>query len=594
MTPLRLPDIVKARMADVFISYARPDEAKAIAVADALRAAGYEVWRDDELPAHGAYADVIQERLSTAKAAVVLWSSNSMASQWVRAEADEARNRKTLVQATLDGSLPPIPFTQIHCAELSGWTGDLRAPGWRKLLASVTTLAGSPDRKETPRAARQKLSVCVLPFHNMSGEAEQEYFSDGIAEDITTDLSKVSAVAVTARNTAFTFKGSAVDVPEVARKLGVTHVLEGSVRKAGGRVRVTAQLIDGKTGDHLWAERYDRDLTDIFAIQDEISQAIVSALKLKLLPAEKEAIENRGTANADAYNVYLLGRHQWIAGPQGNPRREEAIVRLCEQALGIDQEYADAWALMALAQAELRFWHGRDEDALSAAERAIEINPQLAEAYCVKGRYLEEAGRSDEAEAQVHKALELDADSWEVNREAARMLFRHGHIAESVPYFRKAAELMDTDWNSPSMLISCFSGLGDSAELRSAAQLAIERVERATAHDATNGSALGAGAAALALLGQDERAREWSRRALMLDPDNLHMRYNIACALMSLGDTEEAIEALQSWFQKVGSTTRIRHALTDPYLDPVRDDPRFKAMMADAQERLGLNAHQKC
>ena len=129
----------------------------------------------------------------------------------------------------------------------------------------------------------------------MSGDSEQEYFSDGISEDITTDLSKISALGVVARNTAFTFKGRSVDVEEVARKLGVSHVLEGSVRKAGGRVRINAQLIDGATGEHVWAERYDRDLEDIFKIQDEISQAIIEALKVKLLPQEKKAIEKRGT-----------------------------------------------------------------------------------------------------------------------------------------------------------------------------------------------------------------------------------------------------------------------------------------------------------
>ena len=155
----------------------------------------------------------------------------------------------------------------------------------------------------------------------MSGDVEQEYFSDGISEDIITDLSKVSALSVVARNTAFTFKGKSVKVPEVARELGVSHVLEGSVRKAGGRVRITAQLIDGAAGDHVWAERYDRDLTDIFALQDEISEAIVKALKLKLLPEEKAAIEQRGTDNVDAYNLYLMARSYYVTGNQGDPRQ---------------------------------------------------------------------------------------------------------------------------------------------------------------------------------------------------------------------------------------------------------------------------------
>src|SRR6202022_5184442 len=163
--------------------------------------------------------------------------------------------------------------------------------------------AGEPNM-ETPR----RLSICVLPFANMSGDPEQEYFSDGISEDIITDLSKVSALWVAASNTSFTFKGKHVDAPQIARQLNVSHLLEGSVRKAGGRVRITAQLIDGATGGHIWAERYDRTLDDIFALQDEISQAIVAALKLKLLPEEKKAIEHRGTTDAEAYKLYLMAR----------------------------------------------------------------------------------------------------------------------------------------------------------------------------------------------------------------------------------------------------------------------------------------------
>ena len=196
---------------------------------------------------------------------------------------------------------------------------------------------------EVPR----KLSICVLPFANMSDDPQQEYFSDGISEDIITDLSKVSALGVTARNTSFQFKGKSVDVPQVARQLKVSHILEGSVRKAGGRVRITSQLIDGASGEHVWAERYDRDLNDIFALQDEISEAIVKALKLKLLPEEKKAIETRGTDNVDAYNLFLMARQYYVTGNWGDARREEAIIRLCSRAAEIDPGYARVWSLMA-------------------------------------------------------------------------------------------------------------------------------------------------------------------------------------------------------------------------------------------------------
>src|SRR6476620_9560009 len=227
----------------------------------------------------------------------------------------------------------------------------------------------------------------------MSGEAEQEYFSDGISEDITTDLSNVSALAVTARNTAFTFKGRSVDVCEVADRLGVSHVLEGSVRKAGNRVRINAQLIDGATGAHLWADRYDRDLTDIFAIQDEISEAIVAALRLKLLPEEKRAIEARGTTNVDAYNIYLLARKFWVTGNYGDVRRDAMVVRTAQRAIDLDPHYAKAWALLAIAQANLRYHHGRDGDnGLAAAERALALDPAIAEAHAVIARNFTEQG----------------------------------------------------------------------------------------------------------------------------------------------------------------------------------------------------------
>src|SRR2546421_6278804 len=206
-----------------------------------------------------------------------------------------------------------------------------------------------PNYRETSAPSTNKIaktqrpSICVLPFANMSGDPEQEYFSDGISEDIITDLSKISALHVVSRNTAFTFKGKAVDLGQVASQLKVTHLLEGSVRKAAGRVRITAQLIDAANDSHLWAERYDRDLTDIFAIQDEISLAIVDALKVKLLPEEEKAIEQRGTDNVDAYNLFLMARQTYAAGYEADARRLDAIIRICRRAVDIDANYADAW-----------------------------------------------------------------------------------------------------------------------------------------------------------------------------------------------------------------------------------------------------------
>jgi adenylate cyclase len=584
-------------VARIFLSYARADVDCARKLAELVGRAGHDVWWDRELHGGSHFTSEIDKALRDAEAVVVLWSDASLGSAWVQDEAAEGRDSNRLVPAVIDAIRPPLGFRQYQAIDLTDLRSGDQPRQLEELLRAIVKMAVPTESKPQANAAPAKEeapakpSVCVLPFANMSGEPEQEYFSDGISEDIITDLSKVSALSVVARNTAFMFKGQTVDVKDVAKSLGVSHVLEGSVRKAGSRVRITAQLIDGAKGDHVWADRFDRDLTDIFAIQDEISKAIVDALRLKLLPKEKSAIEHRGTTSVEAYNLYLMARQQWTSGNFGQVRRDEAIARLCRQATLLDPNYADAWALMGLAQLELRFWHGKDEDALASAERALAINPNLPEALCIQARYLEEEGRGEEALRQVRAAGQLNSESWEVNREAARMLFRHGNFADAIPYFEKAGSLMESDWHNPSMLITCYNSIGDKTALNRAAKTALERAERAIAHDPTNGPALAVGASALSMFGEEERARDWIGRALLLDPDNLSMRYNLACSLArELGDPEAALETLQLFFEKVNSPMHIRHLEVDPDLDDIRADPRFVAMLADAKQRLGMPA----
>jgi adenylate cyclase len=445
-----------------------------------------------------------------------------------------------------------------------------------------------PAQKTEP--ARERFAICVLPFANMSGDAEQEYFSDGISEDIITDLSKVSALHVVSRNTAFTFKGRSVDVRQLAAQLNVSHVLEGSVRKAGGRVRITAQLIDGSKDSHVWAERYDRDLNDIFVLQDEISHAIVDALRIKLLPEEKKAIERHGTENVEAYNLYLMARQSYATGFEGDSQVNEAIIRLCRRAVEIDPDYAEAWALTAMAEMLLRSTLGRGGDGgLAAAQRALELNANLAEAHAVKARIFSEEKREDEACGEIETALRLDPESHQVNKCAALLRFRQQRLEEAIRYFEKAVALEEGDFGSSGMLITCYTALGNREGARRAAEITLARAEKVLARDRNNGSAVGHGSDALAVLGQGERAKEWMRRALLINPENLSMRYNFVCALANhLNDKEGALEMLGSAFEKMG-TGLINHARVDPDLNCIREDPRFKAMAADAEARARLS-----
>jgi len=579
-------------MSHVFISYARPDEPFASLIADGLREGGFEVWRDDELPAHRAYAEVIEERINGAGAVVVLWSAEATKSHWVRAEADTARAKLTLIQASLDGTLPPMPFNQMQCADLKGWDGQRTSAGWRKLVASVGELAGSPAEPESARESTRDVSICILPFQNMSGDPEQEYFSDGISEDITTDLSNVSALEVIARNTAFTFKGQSVNVCEVAKKLGVTHVLEGSVRKVGDRVRINAQLIDGKSGGHVWADRFDRDLTDIFTIQDEISKAIVRALKVKLLPEEKKAIEKRGTNSPEAYNLYLLARQYWVTGNHGDMRREERVMRICSRAVEVDPHYADAWALLAVVQSSLRYNFGQEvDDGYVAAHTALAIDPTIAEAHLPMYKRLQERGKREEAAAEMEAAIRLGPESWEVHKDAGRFYLMKRDFESATRHYEKASELLEGDFHAWAMLSSCYQALGDKVKLREAAKRMISESQAAVQQDPSNGAALGILAGGYALLGEEDRTREWIDRALLVDPDNLTMRHNFACVLAIMGDKEGSLKMLASMLPRAGAY-QVTVVATDSDFDSISDDPRFQKMVADAKKRHGMEDAQ--
>jgi adenylate cyclase len=282
-----------------------------------------------------------------------------------------------------------------------------------------------------------------------------------------------------------------------------------------------------------------------------------------------------------------MARGYYMAGQNNEVRGLEATVRLCARAIEIDPAYAQAWGLMAFAQTALHSVHDwPGESGLAAAERALSLDPRLASAHAAKARHLWLQGKPDEARAAAQTALSLDPESWEVNTEAGRIAYLEHRFDDAILWFEKATALLDTPPGDPGMLVSCYKAVGDQEGMKRAARITLERCERALAQDQRNGSARGFGVAALAALGEVDRARDWIYRALLVDPDNTTMRYNFACtASVQLRDADTALEVLGPMLEKATASS-LAYAMADPDFDFIRDDPRFKAMVAAAEARL--------
>jgi adenylate cyclase len=448
---------------------------------------------------------------------------------------------------------------------------------YRVILDRATAQA-----KGTPDGAQQleKPSIAVLPFNNMSGDPEQEYFSDGITEDIITDLSNISGLFVVARNTAFTYKGKPVKVQQVAQELGVRFILEGSVRKAGSRVRVTGQLIHGKDGGHVWAARFDRDLTDIFAIQDEITHAIVEQLKVKLLPQEKKSIQQTPTDNVEAYTFYLRGR-------QFMERRSKAYYQLARQmfakAVELDPLYGRAYAGIADCDSFLFLhYHVEDvaiDDILATSAKALALDSGLAEAHASRGLALSLEKRYDEATAEFEQAIALDPNSFEGHYFYGRACFTQGKLERAAALFERVAGVKPDDYQSLILLIQIYRSLGRDADMKNAARRGVERAERDLTLHPDNPRSAYLGAAALATLGDNDRAREWLSRALAIDPHDVWTQYNAACIYTNLGEIERAFDVLERVLPNAGYELKHGWIKHDSDLDPLRNHPRYQKIL---------------
>ena len=427
-------------MAGVFISYARSSEAAAHRIAEQLRGLGYDVWRDDQLPAHRAYADVIEERLREAHAVVVLWSAEAARSQWVRAEADFARNAGTLVQLSLDGAALPLPFNQIQCVELSAWSGDPRTPGWRTVVASIAELTGSAPRAPTRAqpAATARPTLAVLAFNNLSGDPEMDYFSDGVSEEILLTVSRTANLTVMARASSFQFRGAAKAAGNVAAELKVSHLLDGSVRRSGNRVRIVAELVECAGGTTLWSERFDRELSDVFALQDEIAEAVAAALKITFAPsASVEPVEPQ------AYDLYLRERHIAV-----DRLRIAERIDLLERAVAGAPRFAAAWAALSAARVDQVRFGPRPETPFAeleagvrdAAQAALALDPDNGLAYASLSR-LQPWAFYEQREALLAKGLAVAPNDPMALTMMGAFENHVGRTREALGHLRRAYEL---------------------------------------------------------------------------------------------------------------------------------------------------------
>lgn len=429
--------------------------------------------------------------------------------------------------------------------------------------------------QNAPTANKEKTSsIAVLPFTDMSAARDQEYFCEGVAEEILNSLSRIEGLRVTSRTSSFQLRETGQDVREMGKRLNVDSVLEGSVRKAGNRLRINVRLTNVSDGFHLWSERYDRNLEDIFAIQDDIAENVATALRGVLTLREKEDLRRPETA-IETYEYFLKGRqllHQLAL---------EDARTMFRKAIELDDSYAPAYAGLANTLSLIYEWRdGKPED-LEAADRnsrkALELAPHLTESHTARGFVLSLGEHYDEAEQAFQEAIRLDPNSFDAYYYYARACFARGETERSAELFRKAGDVRREDFQSMILLAQSLDMLGLEKEAREADREAIRRVEHQLQFDPTDRRALTLGAFALYNEGQQERSFQWIEKALELYPDDVSVLTNSACLKARAGMKEEALDLLEQVFsQGFGQRSWIEH---DPDYDSLRDDPRFQALL---------------
>jgi TolB-like protein len=433
------------------------------------------------------------------------------------------------------------------------------------------------DLQSAVRAGHR--SIAVLPFVDISEAHDQAYFCEGIAEEILIALGRVKGLRVASRTAAFRYRLADTDPAELGARLQVATLLDGTVRRAGDRVRITVTLVAVDDGFCLWSERYDRDVHDIFALQDEIARAVVTALEITLSSSDREAAHRLSTPDLDAYDCYLRGRSYFYK----YDKRGIGYARdLFEQAITIDPSYGRAYAGISDCCAYLYQNAGRNpadlERAMQAAEAALKLAPDMAEAHSSLGTALSLLGRHTEAEEAFQRAIALNPNLFEAHYFYARDCFTEGRLDDAIREYEEASRVRPEDYQSPLLVAQSYEDLGhpDLAKMSRLRGIAIAEAHlRMTPDDAR---ALYMGANGLVALGEIEKGLEWAKRAVGMGPDEPMVLYNVACIFSLANRVEEALGYVEA---SVANGMRLRGWLEhDSNLDNIRNTPRFQAVMA--------------
>ncbi|MCI4566712.1 TIR domain-containing protein [Lysobacter sp. CFH 32150] len=440
-------------MADVFVSYCRRDKARVAPLVAAIESQGWSVWWDTEIAPGQEFDRLIDAELASAGAVLVVWTKDSVESRWVRGEAREAADRDILVPVRFDGATLPIDVRAFQTIDFDEASAHARGPQVQDMLHALDTLIARQRTPSSDAAAKPKLpsasttgparvEICVLPFANMSGDPQQDYFSDGITEDIITELSRWRLLAVRSRSASFRYRGVAVDMQQVARDLHVHFIVEGSVRRMGDRIRITAQLIDTETGNHIWAEKFDSDVAEIFTVQDEVVRTIVSTLVGRVQACDVERARRKPPASLAAYECVLRGN----ALPWDDPEGAAEAARLFEKAIEIDPDYGFAYALLAAMRYGQWYHESSDSDAAlqeayTLAKRAVELDENESTCFSILAYVCLLRRSFDLTQQYIRRAVELNpTNQWNM-ADMGLMLIYLGQAEEALTWFKRAREI---------------------------------------------------------------------------------------------------------------------------------------------------------